>query len=81
MGNFSPMGASKVRILSLHDNEPIQAGFTWPLKGVELDQVSIISELRAGILCPTCLTERLDYDGLLNLACPKCGIICSGGFT
>ena len=39
-------------------------------------------ELRAGDLCPKCKTERLDYDGLLNLVCPKCGgVFGSGCFT
>jgi hypothetical protein len=37
--------------------------------------------LRAGDLCPICHSERLDYDGLLNLACPKCGYALSGCFT
>ena len=37
--------------------------------------------LRSGDLCPTCRVERLDYDGLLNLACPKCGYALSGCFT
>ena len=27
--------------------------------------------LRRGDLCPTCRSVRLDYDGLLNLACPS----------
>jgi hypothetical protein len=37
--------------------------------------------LRAGDLCPKCQSERLDYDGLLNLACPQCGYALSGCFT
>ena len=37
--------------------------------------------LRAGDLCPTCRVERLDYDGLLNLACSQCGYALSGCFT
>jgi len=37
--------------------------------------------LRAGDLCPTCKLERLDYDSLLNLACPKCGYALGGCFT
>jgi hypothetical protein len=37
--------------------------------------------LRAGDLCPKCKTERLDYDGLLNLVCPKCGFVSGGCFT
>jgi hypothetical protein len=32
-------------------------------------------------LCPICHTERLDYNGLLNLVCPVCGLIEGGCFT
>lgn len=35
--------------------------------------------LRSGDLCPQCQSERLDYDGLLNLTCPKCGFTPGGG--
>jgi hypothetical protein len=28
--------------------------------------------LRAGDLCPRCGQARLEYDGLLHLACPEC---------
>lgn len=38
-------------------------------------------ELRPGDLCPRCWEERLDYDGLLNLGCPKCGFKLAGCFT
>ena len=38
-------------------------------------------EARAGDLCPQCQEGRLDYDGLLNLACPKCGYALGGCFT
>jgi hypothetical protein len=37
--------------------------------------------LRPGDLCPSCQQERLDYDGLLNLSCPRCGVISGGCFT
>jgi uncharacterized Zn finger protein (UPF0148 family) len=38
-------------------------------------------KLRAGELCPHCKQERLDYDGQLNLSCPKCGYAVGGCFT
>lgn len=38
-------------------------------------------EVRAGDLCPQCQEEILDYDGLLNLTCPKCGYALGGCFT
>jgi len=36
---------------------------------------------RRGELCPICKAELLDYDGLLNLSCPRCGAVTSGCFT
>lgn len=36
---------------------------------------------RAGDLCPHCQEGRLDYDGLLNLACSRCGFALGGCFT
>jgi len=38
-------------------------------------------ELRPGDLCPRCGKEKLDYDGTLNLACPRCGVIQGGSFS
>jgi hypothetical protein len=38
-------------------------------------------EPHAGDECPLCQQGRLDYDGLLNLACGRCGYTLSGGFT
>lgn len=38
-------------------------------------------ELRSGDLCPQCEAEKLDYDGMLNLACPACGYAVGGCFT
>jgi hypothetical protein len=35
--------------------------------------------LRSGDLCPVCRIGYLDYDGLLNLSCPECGAMASGG--
>lgn len=34
---------------------------------------------RSGDLCWECGIGRLDYDGLLNLSCPRCGATASGG--
>ena len=38
-------------------------------------------ELRSGALCPRCHLGRLDYNGLLELACPECGYTLAGCFT
>ena len=36
---------------------------------------------QAGDLCPNCQSAKIDYDGLLNLSCPKCGFALAGCFT
>ena len=35
----------------------------------------------AGDPCPHCHAGQLDYDGMLNLACPACGYSLGGCFT
>ncbi len=35
----------------------------------------------AGESCPHCKVGRLDYDGCLNLVCPRCGYLTLGTFT
>lgn len=35
--------------------------------------------MRAGDLCPQCQGGPLDYDGLLNLTCARCGCTPGGG--
>ena len=40
-----------------------------------------VQGLRCGDLCPQCHAAQLDYDGLLNLACLKCGYSLGGCFT
>jgi hypothetical protein len=37
--------------------------------------------LRAGMACPCCHQAQLDYNGLLQLMCPRCGVVESGTFT
>lgn len=36
---------------------------------------------RPGNVCPKCGKGVLDYDGLLNVFCPVCGVVDSGSFT
>jgi len=38
-----------------------------------------VASPRAGDSCPVCGCATLDYDGLLNLACPHCGFTGGGG--
>lgn len=40
-----------------------------------------MDELRPGQICPSCGEAKLDYDGLLNLVCPRCGLAQGGCFT
>jgi len=44
-------------------------------------QLIPIARLRAGDACPICGEEKLDYDGLLNLSCQRCGYALGGCFT
>ncbi|MBN1668483.1 MAG: hypothetical protein JW862_15420 [Anaerolineales bacterium] len=49
---------------------------------LQTEQVPVLSqELKPQDLCPQCRIGRLDYDGLLNLACDQCGFTVAGCFT
>ncbi len=37
--------------------------------------------LRPGMTCPRCHAGTIDYDGLLNLVCPNCGLTEAGAST
>lgn len=37
--------------------------------------------LRAGMICPRCQVGKLDYNGLLQLTCPECGLTEAGACT
>ncbi|MBW6466300.1 MAG: hypothetical protein K0B06_07355 [Brevefilum sp.] len=39
------------------------------------------ARLRAGMTCPICHQAQLDYDGMLQLICPRCGVLETGTFT
>jgi len=45
------------------------------------NQPTAVQELRCGDLCPKCQAAQMDYNGLLNLACPLCGYSLGGCFT
>ncbi len=47
----------------------------------DIDPQRVRQRLREGSLCPYCKTHRLEYDGQINLSCPKCGVISGGCFT
>ena len=44
-------------------------------------QFTLREDPRRGELCPDCQAELLDYDGLLNLSCLRCGAVSQGSFT
>jgi uncharacterized protein (DUF983 family) len=37
--------------------------------------------LRTGMLCPRCGEGQIDYNGLLHLVCPVCGLTEAGACT
>ncbi len=68
------------------ENDPLigQNELAWLPQALLLAEPALLLEgdvLRPGDLCPRCHTAALDYDGLLNLACPGCGFTLSGCFT
>jgi ribosomal protein L37AE/L43A len=39
------------------------------------------ANLKAGEICPTCQSAKIDYDSTLNLTCTHCGYTLAGCFT
>lgn len=37
--------------------------------------------LQVGMVCPRCGEAKIDYDGLLQLVCPNCGLTEAGACT
>ena len=52
-------------------------GKTAPKRKRKTQSVSVT--YRRGAACPQCHIGRLDYNGLLELACDKCDFALSGG--
>ena len=52
-----------------------------PANGARLCPVTPQESLRAGVSCPRCGLATIDYDGLLNLVCPNCGLTEAGACT
>ena len=46
-----------------------------------LEKAGETPEMRAGSPCPKCGQVKLEYNGLLNLACKNCGYTLGGCFT
>lgn len=71
-----------LKVNKLHPERPIEPVFTWLYEDDERgEETDSIQELRRGDLCPQCKQGRLDYDGLLNLSCDRCGYTLGGCFT
>ncbi len=51
------------------------------IKEEEEEESGQKTEIRFGAICPKCKQGRFDYDGLLNLVCPKCGFTSAGCLT
>jgi hypothetical protein len=53
-----------------------------PMIDLEADATQAAPDigLRRGDLCPNCRQAQLDYDGLLNLSCPRCSYALGGCF-
>jgi len=49
--------------------------------GQPLCMIRPYQSLRPGMICPRCQAAKLDYDGLLNLVCPNCGLTETGAST
>jgi len=43
------------------------------LLGIGQPEMPRVGPLRSGSVCPQCGQGRLDYNGLLQLECPRCG--------
>jgi len=37
--------------------------------------------LKSGMICPRCKAAKIEYDGMLNLVCPNCGLTEAGAST
>lgn len=37
--------------------------------------------LRPGMICPRCKGKKIEYNSLLNLVCPNCGLTEAGAST
>jgi hypothetical protein len=64
----------------------ISVGFdsmTYPfiLEDLGGNEEEVTSEPRSGDTCPQCKEGKLDYDGMLNLSCERCGYSVAGCFT
>jgi len=64
MDNVAQHVTSAPFILSIAPEEGSQQAFRPP---------------RSGDLCPACQQAKLDYDGMLNLTCARCGYVAGGG--
>lgn len=50
-------------------------------EGVPQSPVCQLNQFRYGQPCPSCGSDQVNYDGLLNLVCRACGLRQAGAFT
>ena len=51
------------------------------LRELDASEEKETGEPRPGDKCPQCKEGSLDYDGMLNLSCDRCGYSIAGCFT
>jgi hypothetical protein len=61
------------------ENEKQLSSLELLLTGQSQPQKADTPPLRWGAPCPQCGEGKLDYNGLLQLECPKCGFVSSEG--
>jgi predicted RNA-binding Zn-ribbon protein involved in translation (DUF1610 family) len=52
-----------------------------PAQAVVSCELQPAVSLQAGMICPRCGEAVIDYDGLLQLVCPNCGLKEAGACT
>lgn len=65
-------------------NEHLETGVE---KESKYDNISAVcylrpgERLREGMVCPRCHAAKMEYNGMLNLVCPNCGLTEAGAST
>lgn len=72
------MGGWHLNSVSEMDQTPLQNNGTCRNS---LEIQAPLEEPHPGDLCPKCGIGVLDYDGMLNLVCDRCGFVITGSFT
>ena len=63
------------------EDEKLEPVWIPEIKVPENEKTEQVHNPKAGDRCPRCKAGKLDYDGLLNLVCQKCGYTLAGCFS